>query len=630
MTSQALYRHETEPDPHSPEAAIRLVASRKQNSEDAHASTRARVKRWYDLYRGHFTGRHHANWRNDVHLPLTFSVLQSDVSRKQNTIFGQWPYVRHFGFGDEDQVSARKNDLLISAQLKDTEAYKKFYDFFLQADLYGTGIMMVTWRYDQDELIERQQLATPITKSLVESIRTQTVTTFDGPDLEVIDILDAFPQPGYHDINEMSWFIRRYWLDMDDIWAFEKMGVFDSGITKVVDTSRKMRSMRQMFDEKYTHRAGPEVPQKESYAEPVEIWEMWGRVPREFIPADGGTQRVITVADGQQLLRNRPSPYYHGRIPFANYSPMRDPHYFFGPGKCEIMEKLQITANKLACQKLDALDLFISPMFYANRQAGIDQRRLYTKPGGIIWGDMPPGDAIERLVPEMQGIQNAYQEIEFIWRQMQQGSGQIEDTVMGMSGSNRQTATEYQGRMQNVSVRLLMEVRMAEEMAFEPVCKFMRALNYEFLDTPQEMRMLGSHALADPITGEPVPPEQRQITLDDLYNDYDVRAMGSTQVMSKFEAQQNMLALLSSAGSHPAGVGLINWLAFFREMFLKFEFYNVNELLSPPATQLPMIQAGQMAMGGQGSGGVPTQPPPEQGGDVAANLIGTIAGGQAG
>jgi len=613
-------------NPTSDEAFLNLVNSRYKHSENAHSQTRVKVKRWYDLYRGHFTGRQYHKWRNDVHLPLVFSTIQGDVARKQQTMWSSWPYVHHFGYGAEDIMGARKNDLLISAQLKDCSTYKKCYDMLVQSDIYGTGITLASWRFDEEMLVRREQGRLPITQQLVETARTERVVTFNGPNFEVIDILDAFPQPGVHDVEDMDWFIHRDWLDYDDIRALEKLGVFDKGSSSTLRMQHEISSMREYMDEKYTWRTDPsgvqDGPTTEKFARPVEIWHMWGRVPSEFVPDDGGTMRVVTVANGRLVLRNEPMPHAYGRIPIDHYSPLRDPHYFFGPGKAEIAEKMQVAANRLACQKLDALDLFVDPMWYGNRHAGIDTRRMYTRPGGVIFGDLPPGEAIQALIPDLGGLQNAYQEVQDLWRWIQQASG-ITDPALGMPGPDRETATAYKGREQGMSVRLLLEARMCEEEWLEPLCRKFRAMNRQWLPIGQEIKMLGSSAVTDIVTGEPIPPEEMTMSAEDLYRDYDVRAMGSTQAVSKFERKQDMAALFSMIGSHPAGMGLVNWLAMFREMFLAYDMRNVDELLQPPVTQQSMIQMGQMAAGGA-SGGIPSQGAGQPTGDMVSGLIGNL------
>src|SRR5262249_54024404 len=140
----------------------------------------------------------------------------------------------------------------------------------------------------------------------------------------------------------------------------------------------------------------------DKYAKPVEIWEMWGDLPSALAP-DGVQRRVCTLANRRVVLRNEPLPYWHGEIPFIAYCPQPDPHYFHGVGKGEISERLQMTANRLANQKLDALDLFIDPVFLMNRQMGIDTQNLYMRAGRVIGVDGPVDDSVIRpLSPDLR------------------------------------------------------------------------------------------------------------------------------------------------------------------------------------------------------------------------------------
>src|SRR6185503_12994948 len=145
--------------------------------------------------------------------------------------------------------------------------------------------------------------------------------------------------------------------------------------------------------------------------------------------------RVVTVANSRVVLRNVSNPFWHGRKPFKSYCPMPDPHYFHGSGKIEIGEKLQVTANRIINQKLDALDMFIDPMFIASESTGLTQESLLSKPGKVILVDADASPAsIQPLVPNLGGLQAATVELEAIWRFIQQGTGIIEDTVQGAGG----------------------------------------------------------------------------------------------------------------------------------------------------------------------------------------------------
>src|SRR5690242_10259269 len=96
---------------------MELVDARRQASNRYYEGTYARLQRWYDAYRGVWQGRL-AQFRNNVNIPFTFAMIQSDVARKVQTSFGGWPIVGFEGYAPEDVAKARRNEVLVSAQMK--------------------------------------------------------------------------------------------------------------------------------------------------------------------------------------------------------------------------------------------------------------------------------------------------------------------------------------------------------------------------------------------------------------------------------------------------------------------------------------------------------------------------------
>jgi len=339
-----------------------------------------------------------------------------------------------------------------------------------------------------------------------------------------------------------------------------KLGGGVSGISGYMD---RIAAFRNYVDEE-ARAAGADRS-----ARPVEIFEMWGDLPDELVPADGVKGRVITLANGHIVLRNRPNPYWHGQIPFKSYCPVPDPHFFHGIGKLETGERLQAAANRFVNQKLDALDLYVDPMFIYDRNRGINVRGLYSRAGGKIGVDGPVDDtAIRPLVPDLRGLANADVEVEQLWRWIQQATGQVEDTMMGGTGvTKRQTAHEFVGRQESVSTRVLLEARLAEEGWIEPMANAFRFLNRQFLSVPRELRILGGNASMNPVTGEEMPREPEVLDLTDLYPDYDVRARGATQILGKQSMQINLQGLLQSIAGNPAAGVWVNWVNLLRQTF---------------------------------------------------------------
>src|SRR5437762_2786354 len=163
---------------------VGLVNDRARKARDHYQAYFKRLARWYDLYRGLYKGNSQA-FRNNMSIPFIYSVIQSDVARKVQATFGSWPIVQFVGYAPDDEAVARKNEILISAQMKDSDSFRKAYDLYLTADLYGTGILQHGWR--EDIAKERWRVAG---ENGDEQVFEGDVTRFDGPDWEVIDPMD--------------------------------------------------------------------------------------------------------------------------------------------------------------------------------------------------------------------------------------------------------------------------------------------------------------------------------------------------------------------------------------------------------------------------------------------------------
>ena len=591
------------------EQICRLVTDHMQYSEQHFNAIRAKWPRLYDLWRGTWSGRFHPH-KNNVHIPLIFSAVWADAARKAATSLNQYPIVSFLGYGPNDAPTARKRESLISAQMKDDNMYLKQVDAIVSANLYGTVVVQVGWKRDKKMRVIEQVDRMPLSGKVVRTLRKGEIIAFDGPQTEIIDLLDFFPQPAVARIDKMKWVVRRYFLDLDDVRYLAKEGIFDAsevrrlesegsygpGTTESSSSVRRFQTRVGMDDESARY--------MDKYARPIEILEMWGDVPSELSP-DGQLQRVITVANRRYLFRNKPNPYWHGALPFLSFSPTPDPHYFYAPGKAEVVEKLQIVGNRYLNQSLDAADLMIDPMWFYDRGAGLVTRNLYSRPGRFIPVNGNPSQVVSPLIPNLQGLTVADNKIAQVREFLQMGTGIVDDAVQGLPGSDRQTAREFIGRREAAGSRLLLESRIYEEQMIEPLANMFVALDKQFLDLPVEVLILGDAAQIDPVTNMPIPASRELLDGYDLTANYAARAVGATMGLSKDMRQANLMQLLQALAT-PLGqslMGQINNVNFFRGIFREFDVPNINEIFQ----QNPMLNSMMMqASGGQGMGAVPS------------------------
>lgn len=586
-----------------------MVVDCVRYSESQFSGIRSKWPRLYDLWRGTWTGRFHPH-KNNVHIPLIYSALWAFAARLAASSLSSYPPVSMMGYGPDDAAIARKQEALTAAQFKDDGAFLKQVNMILTGGLYGTSVMQVGWKRDEQQRVLEQIDRMPLSGKVVKHIRKGKVVMFDGPETNQVDLIDFFPQPTVGQFRNMRWVVRRYFLDLDDLRLLASIGTFDSGALARMETDGAMGpgSLELLTSvQRFQARTGMDDETArfmDKYSRPVEILEFWGVVPSEFAP-DGVKQRVITIANRRYLMRNRPNPYNHGQLPFVTYSPAPDPHYFYAAGKAEIVEKLQIVGNRYINQSLDAADLLIDPMMFYDRGSGLVTKNLYSRPGRFIPVNGNPQQAVMPVTFNGQGLSIADNKIEQVREFLQMGTGIVDDAVQGMGGDSRQTAREFIGRREAAGTRLMLEARIYEEMMLEPMANMFTALSKQFLEPPVEVLILGDGSQYDPVTGQPIAASRETLSMYDLFPSYSARALGASMGLSKQMQQQNLIALLQALGT-PLGASLIGQISavnFFRSVFRTFEVPNINEIF----TQNPALnQMAQMASGGAGIQAVPT------------------------
>lgn len=605
---------------------IALVDANYQHSLRYHHGFYSRLASWYNVYRS--VSRRPSQFRNNISIPFIFAMVQSDVARKVQTSLSAWPIVTFSGYAPEDTARAKKNEILVSAQMKDVDSITKGVDFFLTADLYGVAIARYGWKTltRRNRVRKREQIAPGVSIPVAYEYDAEF---FNGPNWEPIDPLDVKVQPGKNRIEDMSWLIHEYWADLDDLLedAASEHPYFDKA--KVQELTRyplDVAGTSSMDFRAGTYRNQNDYMARrdEKFAKPVHIKERWGLVPDELAP-DGIRTRCIAIGNDRVVLKNQEMPFWDQQKPFLSYAPMPDPSTFYAPGKVEIAEKLAEAANRLANQKLDVLDHIVDPQYVMSSSAGINKDNLFSRAGRIILVDGAADDSnIRPLTPDTRGFQATYAEISTLWSYMQLGGG-INDIIMGLPAAERETARGFLGRQENTLTRLSLEARLAEERFLEPLANAFRKMDQWWLPLPHQIKILGSVATINPITGLPYPEQPQSVDYDDLVPDYRARAVGASQMIGRSIRQQNFLGLLQIMSSNPVLMQLVNWANFARQAFELFDFPNVNELL---VTQVPAVNmmAQQSGQSPEQIAGTVSQPLDQLNPEILGALMGQQAG----
>lgn len=584
-----------------------------------------KVRDWYNLYRCIYNGDK-PPFKNVVMLPLLFSACWSDVANKI-AISLNGPQVIEMDPVDPDAgPSAKRTESLINQQFIECELMSKMVDFLMSGDVYGTGILEYSWRHTVMPTIYRQK-----TLGVEYPLRVD-VTTFDGPDIENKDILDFLPQPGKKDLDKMVYVHDRCYKDLDDLeeeaYQAQQRGEephFDPEVLVQLRGQPPTSILAsEMYERRNVWRSWSQYQQERQtkYAKPVELITYTGNVPSELAP-DGVRHRKITIANRRLAVRNVPCPYGQLRKHFRTYSPMQDMHHFHGPGKVEIGATMAASGNKLVSNRLDVLDLVLQPAIFVNDATELDAQNLVLWPGRIIKVHGETGDMnIRPMEWDLQAYPIVVQELEAISRYIDMGTGVQRDVIQGMLSGDRQTAREFLGRMEQARTRLGLEAKMFERQVIEKLADDFRMLDRQYLPVPKMVNLIGSAAIWDPDTGQPVPPETEAIDLSDLNMDHRIRALGASNMLSKSMQRQDMITALQAMTTNPMAMATTNWLAFFNKFWRAFDFnpremmnvampnlqsawgmMNDQQKMGPEGDQLEQLAPGML--GPQGPGTVP-------------------------
>jgi len=605
------------------EMVTNLVMARFNESAEYHRKFHEKTRQWYNLYRCIYTGER-PPFKNVVMLPLLMAACWADVANKIAISLSGSRIIEMDAIAPEMAQSAKRAEALINQQMLDARIMEKMVDFLMSSDVYGTGILQYGWKRQQCKYNERRS-AFGVTYQ-----EPLTATLFDGPDFEVLDILDWFPQPGKKEVDDMGHAHRRYWKDLDDLledaYIAQESGqepMFDPQALEALRSKPPSSGVQQEAQERHQiWRSYTEYQalRQGKYKKPVELIEMVGLVPAEFAP-DGARLRVMTVANRSVALRNVPSPVPLLRKWFRTYSPLRDMHFHHGIGKIEPVATLAMSGNKLMSNRLDLLDLALNPPTLVNDSLELDTQNMVLWPGRIIklHGDVGEGN-IRPYQFDLQAYPLVVTELEAISRYVDSATGVQRDTIQGQLSGDRQTAREFLGRLESSRTRLGLEARLFERSIIEALADDFRLLDRALLQPPKAVSLIGSSAIMDPDSGQPLPPETYEVGLEDINADHRIRAIGASQMLSKQMLRQDFITTMQAMQSNPMALQLTNWVSFFSKFWRAFEM-DPREMM---VQKVPMMndRAAQQGLGPDELAGPM--------GDVMEQLSPTLLGAQGG
>jgi len=534
--------------------------------------------------------------RANLRLPYAWTIVETFTPQIIDAFLSQPPYIKAnprkvSDYSLQQALSSMADSITdhFTYQMDQMGFNTNMISFVKNLLIYGTGIAKVGWSKKEKLVPVREKVNLGEVDYMNKS--NEYVTLYEGPVFENIDILDFFPDPGATkpgDIQSMRGCVHRVYRTITELKALEKNG--DSGIYINLD------KLDQDIDD-YGYDAwnrgptpNPSWPQAyKAYAAnqypgiklkgKVECWEYWGDYE-----VDGEVrQKVITVANGNIVIRCDDNPFDYAPKPFIGCVDQPVPGEFYGTGELEPLYSLFKEASALRNARLDQANQAVNRMFIVDRNSGINVRNLYSRTSGIVLANDVNGiRAME--VPEVPN--SSYREIQQIDYEIQNASSMINasQAVSSLGQAFGNTARGVSFMQGSLNSRIGMKVKLIECMVMREFGKRLASLNRQFLDPDLWVKINGN--VTNPF---------EMFSAEDFYNSWEFTSVGAIERLNREQRQtmfntQIIPFLQFVEKSNP---GTINMQELTKTFFKEFDIQNPLSYINPPEAQ-QQIQTQQM------------------------------------
>lgn len=447
--------------------------------------------------------------RARVFIPAVFQVIEAAVPKVMTLIFGDTEFFDVVSDDPKLQGFADIIKRLLKYQLMKADFFLKFIDFVKQLLMYGTSYFYVYWKVERKWVHKRTPIRGPkmflgfkVSDNAIVGWKEEKVyeVTERRPEVEVLDVLDVFPDPEARSEKDSRAIWIRSWMDLSEVKelgagnypVFDPTNVLriEHGNKNTLSESRQVRNSMRGLQTGYVD------------SSQVEILTRWGLCD---LDGDGiREETLIVIANRKYLMRAMPNPFDHQKRPVLKSTLFPVPLEWFGIGLIEPIIPLQHELNTIRRQRLDNVNLILNRMWKVNSFADIDMETLVSSPNGIILTD--DMNAVEAL--ETANVtQDAYNEAVMIQNDIE--STTTPKSIQGTpnNGTLGRTAKGAQLIIGQALEKFGTATKLTEESGIKRMLRMMLQLDQQFLDSDEALNDPGSYGklftqLAFPVTPE--------------------------------------------------------------------------------------------------------------------------------
>ena len=527
--------------------------------DDAKRVWEPRLERWQmleEIYHG--TAKLPENMekllRSQLRIPWAWQMVETVIPR----IMDPEPRFEFKPVENGDRQLSDVLNALVREQLKSDQFVSKQRSFIRDSCVLGIGIAQVRWHQKSKKVKVRDSKEKT-------GFREEEKIVENRPTIDYIDPTDFFADPRGRNDREWRYVFLRSWKSFAELKKAEKDGYY-----KGVDNLKQDES-----DEKPR---GAIETAEEAKARRGNKFAVYTRY-------DIRDNTIMTVC-GKQVLRDEPSPYYHGDLPFFCFSTQPDPRSIVGVSEVEKIAQLQEAVWTKDNQRIDAVNYALNFVMIVDPNIP-NARHLTLQPGAKIYA--MNGQRVEQLqtnANQAMGLQESDQYIGAM-QQMTGATAMLQGSESAMNINNATTASILQ---EEGNKRMAMK-KLEYRLFLSRIAKQVVQLNHQYLSAFELQRIVGDDAI-----GLKAPaPEEIPMFLDVL-----PEAMNES--VSRITERNSVNELLNISGAMhgvPMTDGTVYDIKPLLEDALKLHDKEPSRSFPEPNPELMQGQGGGIAGGAQ-------------------------------